>query len=73
MDFFVKLLIYIVASYISYQLTPKPSVVNAEASTDYQAPTAEEGRPVPVVFGTVWIEAPNTVWYGDVQSTPIMA
>lgn len=73
MNIFVQLLVYLVSSYISYRLTPKPQVVNAEASTDYQAPTAEEGRPVPVVFGTVWLQSPNVVWYGDVQATPIMA
>jgi hypothetical protein len=71
MNFFTQLFIYLVASYISYRLTPKPTVVNAEPSTDYQAPTAEEGRPIPVVFGTCWVKGANVVWYGDVETVPI--
>jgi hypothetical protein len=36
-------------------------------------PTAEPGKPVPVAFGTVVIEIPNIVWYGDLSTSPIYA
>ena len=30
-------------------------------------PTAEEGRPLGIIFGTVRVENANVVWYGDVS------
>lgn len=36
-------------------------------------PTADEGSPIPVVFGTVLVKQPNVVWYGDAATTPIKA
>jgi hypothetical protein len=38
---------------------------------DFSLPTAEEGRPIPVVFGTVLITGPNVVWAGDLKVDPI--
>ena len=32
---------------------------------DFRVPTATEGRYVPLCFGTMVIEGPNVVWYGD--------
>ena len=39
----------------------------AEDSTDHgiEAPTVEESRPVPVLWGTAKLSAPNVTWYGD--------
>ncbi len=34
---------------------------------DVEAPTAEQGRAIPVVFGTVVLKSPNLVWYGDLK------
>lgn len=45
---------------------PKPATL-----TDFNMPTAEPGRPIPVVFGTVALTAPNIVWYGDLKAKPI--
>jgi hypothetical protein len=45
---------------------PKASVLG-----DFQTPTAEEGRVIPVVFGTVLIKGPNVVWYGDLKAKPM--
>ena len=39
--------------------------------SDVDAPTAEEGRPIPVVFGTVLLRGSNVVWYGDLEADPI--
>lgn len=32
---------------------------------DFTVPTATEGRFVPLVFGTMVVEGPNVIWYGD--------
>lgn len=46
---------------------------NAQPATasEFDFPTAEEGRDLTVIFGTVWIEDENVVWWGDFESIPI--
>lgn len=61
----------VVAAVISYALAPKPPSQPPPSLDDVSAPTAEEGRPLGVIFGTVWITGPNVVWYGDLRTTPI--
>jgi hypothetical protein len=43
----------------------------ASALGDFQEPTAEEGRVIPVVHGTVELKGPNVCWYGNLKATPI--
>lgn len=57
--------IFIVALVVSYAMTPKPESQKPAGLGDVTAPTAEEGREIPVLFGTRHIEGPNVVWYGD--------
>ena len=38
---------------------------------DIQAPTAEEGREIPVLFGTRDVKGPNVVWYGDFAAVAV--
>ncbi|MDD0908966.1 hypothetical protein LOD75_03245 [Xylella fastidiosa subsp. multiplex] len=45
---------------------PKPASLS-----DIDAPTAEERRPIPVVFGTVLLHGSNVLWYGDLEADPI--
>ena len=69
--FWVQLILFVVSIIISYALAPKPVAPRPAALEDFNAPTAEEVRPIPVIFGTVWIRGPNCLWYGDLRSTPI--
>ena len=71
MTFLVQLAILVVSAYVSAALAPKPPKPKPAALTDFEVPTAEEGRPIPVVFGTVWVTGPNVIGYGDLSSTPI--
>lgn len=67
-----ELVIYaLVAFAISYALAPKPPQPALPAVGEIEAPTAEEGRPLGVVFGTVWVSGPNVVFYGDTSVEPI--
>lgn len=34
-------------------------------------PVAEDGRECAMIFGTVWIDDPNVLYYGDLRNTPI--
>jgi len=46
-------------------LLQKLPKAKASSMGEMQAPTAEEGRNIPVIFGTCLLRAPNVVWYGD--------
>lgn len=52
--------------------SPKGASTAAPATeSDIDVPTATEGRPIPVLFGTRLIENPNVVWWGDLRTVAI--
>lgn len=68
----MEYIVLLIVSYaLSVALAPKPPTPDPAALEDFEVPTAEEGRPIPVVFGTVFVSSPNVVWYGDLGVTPI--
>ena len=71
--FIARLVLGLALSAVSYALSPRPRVETPQAAglDDFSLPTAEEGRPIPVVFGTVLITGPNVVWAGDLSVEPI--
>ena len=71
MNIFLQIGILVLSAIISYALAPKPPQPKPSRLEDFDAPTAEEGRPLPVVFGTVWLTGPNVLWYGDLRTSPI--
>lgn len=74
-NFVIQIVIALVMAAISYALTPRPKTQAPKAAgiDDFDLPTAEEGRPIPVVFGTVLLEGPNVTWAGDLKTEPIRA
>ncbi|MFD2664623.1 hypothetical protein [Halomonas halophila] len=48
-------------------LTPRPDRSTSRQSQDLREPSAEAGKPVPVVFGEMWVTSPNVLYYGDVS------
>lgn len=52
-------------SVIAYLLMPKPKPPKPPAVEDLNNPTAEAGRPIPVVFGSIMVSGMNNIWYGD--------
>lgn len=64
MSFWIQLIIAIVLMVIAYMITPKPKSPSVTAQ-DMDEPTAEAGKPLGVVFGTVTIKSPNVLWFGD--------
>ncbi|MEY9717850.1 hypothetical protein ABIA22_000340 [Sinorhizobium fredii] len=52
-------------------LAPKPQNAKPASLDDFEAPTAEEGREIPVLFGTKDIRGPNVVWYGHLKRQAI--
>lgn len=55
----------------SYALAPKAQTEPPPGIGEIKAPTAEEGREIPVLFGTRNIKSPNVVWYGDIRTVAI--
>ena len=59
---------------LAYALTPKPKLPKDAAPAtidDFDFPTAEDGREIPVLFGTRETSGPNVVWYGDLDTFAI--
>lgn len=63
--------VFIVSFVVAYATAPKPQSVKPSGINDLQVPTAEEGREVPVLFGTKDLKSPNVVWYGDLRTVAI--
>jgi hypothetical protein len=70
---FWMVIAWVAAIAISVALTPKPQMTQPTAAGlgDFNVPTAEEGREIPVLFGTRDITGPNCVWYGDLRAVPV--
>jgi len=67
----VQLILLVVSYIVSAALAPKTPKTKPAALEDFDIPVAEQGRPVPVVFGTMLISGTNVLWYGDLRTTPI--
>jgi hypothetical protein len=67
------LLLFAASFFLSVLLTPKPNIENARPGKlgDIRFPRNDEGSPIPVVYGRVRLQAPNTIWYGHFGSTAI--
>lgn len=67
----IYIIIMVLSIVISIALAPKPKNAKPPALADFDVPTAEDGREVVDFGGTVWIDDPNVLWYGDLSTTPI--
>jgi hypothetical protein len=65
------IVVFIVALVLAASAMPKPQTQKPAGLGDVQAPTAEEGREVPVLFGTRDVKGANVVWYGDFSAIAI--
>lgn len=65
MAWWLILLVALALNVVAYLIMPKPKTSKPEAAKDMDAPTADAGRPVPVVFGTITVKGLNVLWYGD--------
>lgn len=63
--------VFLIALVASYAFAPKPKAQKPAGFDDVQAPTAEEGREIAVLFGTRELKGPNCVWYGDFETDAI--
>lgn len=64
---------FVVGLAFSFAMMPKPETRPPAGIGEFNVPTAEVGREIPVLFGTRKLEAPNVVWYGDLKSVAVKA
>jgi hypothetical protein len=53
---------------VALLLTPRPRRPKPPEARDFESPTADAGRPVPVVFGTVTVKGVNILHYGEKET-----
>lgn len=64
--------VFVAALVIGYKMAvPKAQSAPPAGLGDFSLPTAEDGREIPVLFGTKDITGPNVVWYGDFYAVAV--
>lgn len=63
--FIVQLAIGIGLSILAYVLAPKPKPPKPPSLEDWEAPTSEAGRPLPVIWGNMTVKGLNCMGYFD--------
>lgn len=58
----------IIAVGLSILFRPKIKKQKPDSATDWEDPTAEAGRPIPLVFGTITVKGINVLWFGEKRS-----
>lgn len=66
--FLIQLVIGIGLQIIGYLIMGTPKQDKPESVKDMEAPTAEEGRPIPVLFGEMEITGLNIIWWGQKET-----
>lgn len=67
----IYFIVFVVALIAAVMMMPKPQSQPPPGFGDVKAPTAEEGREIPVLFGTKDVEGPNVVYYGNFRAIPV--
>lgn len=65
------IVVFILSVAAGYLLAPKPQSAPPAGLNEINAPTAEEGREIPVLFGTRLLRGPNVVWYGHFKAVAV--
>lgn len=63
-----QLLIGILLNVVSYLLVPRPKQEKPPTTEDLQEPTAEAGRPIVVVMGSMRVKGSNIIGAWDKES-----
>lgn len=64
-DWLIAVIISTVLQVAALVLTPKPKGPKPEAAQQAENPTAEAGRPIPVLFGTARVSETNVLGFWD--------
>lgn len=67
-NFLIQLAVGVLMMIVGYMLMPKPKVEKPPSTEDLDNPTAEAGRPIPVIWGSLSVSSPNLLGYWDKES-----
>lgn len=65
---FISVLIGFAVQFVGYLLLGQPKQEKTDDVQDLEVPTAEAGRPIPVLFGEMEIKGLNILWHGEKSS-----
>jgi hypothetical protein len=65
------LLLFVATTVLGALIAPHPVGPQPSALGDFSVPTAEQGRAIPIIFGTCMIKGGNTVWWGDLKTKKV--
>lgn len=71
-NFVIQVAIMIALSLLLAPKPKKPQQMKPISLEQFDVPTAEEGRPIQVLFGKKYIASPNVVWFGHLKSQAVM-
>lgn len=71
MNFIFALFALVASAALQVLMTPKPTKPEPASIDDFDLPIAEEGTPVPVIFGDVWIDSYQILWYGNLNTSEV--
>lgn len=66
--FLVNIVVGVALQVIGYLLMPKPKAEKPIATSDLDEPTSEAGRPIPILFGSMRVTAPNLIGAWDKEA-----
>jgi len=66
-----KIAVYVIALAVTAALKDSPDGPTPASIEDFEVPTADQSRNIPVVFGTVMVKGSNVVWWGDLRTKKI--
>lgn len=69
LNFFVSLLIGLALNIVAYLIMPKPANSQAQEYKDAEDPTAEAGKPIPLMSGSMTIKGLNILMFGKKSKT----
>lgn len=67
----IQIVVAVALAVVAHLFAPKPSDPQSDATRDLEAPTADAGRPVPVVFGEVTVKGPNCLGYWEISKQTV--
>lgn len=63
--------LFLLSFAVVYATRPKIQAPKPAGIDEFQAPTADSSREIPVLFGSKLLNGPNVVYYGDLSVSPI--
>ena len=56
---------------LSAVFAPDIDIPEAATLEEFDAPTIDQGKSLPVIFGTFLLKSANVVWYGDLRTEEV--